>query len=246
MGLVIVDTKNGWNRDRDGNTVHTQEDIIRFVHYTAQEFFEKNRCQKYPDGHHKITESCLSILAFSDFDIEPCLRYTRRERKIKDKAKHLLSCLRDSIPVVRYASQYWGKHGRLALEATLSLSLQAATRRFLRKPTNLAFSTWNLPCDVYGDHHPLMSPLHLLAYFGIPSVEEIAFRILQGVGVDLRYSFDQPPLHMYCRSGHFKVMKMLLKRGADKNAQTRPKHTPLYYAIEHHHKEAIKLLWILV
>lgn len=255
MGLVIIDKEDERIMNRNNDYANIRVDVVRFVHYTAQEFFEHIRIQEYPDGHHKIAESCLLILSLSDFDIKPGLQYTRRDHvnedsmgclslddDTNDKAKDILFCLRDSIPVVRYASQNWGNHARLALEAVPSSSLQAAIRRFLQRPTNLVVSTWNLPLDSYDTFHRGMSALHLLAYFGIPSVEDIAFWILQEGEVDIRDLDGDTPLHFACRNGHVNVIKMLLERGADKNAQNGLRETPLSLAVVYRRKEVVKLL----
>lgn len=60
MGLVIIDKQNIGEYEADSGE-RKQLDIIRFVHYTAQEFFESIRQQRYPQGHELIAGSPISM-----------------------------------------------------------------------------------------------------------------------------------------------------------------------------------------
>src|SRR5262249_14803719 len=51
-GLVIVDDKSG---------------IIRLVHYTAQEYFERMQGRWFPAAEADITATCVTYLSFSVF-----------------------------------------------------------------------------------------------------------------------------------------------------------------------------------
>ncbi|KAF6806436.1 ankyrin repeat protein [Colletotrichum sojae] len=43
-------------------TVEEESRIIRLVHYTAQEYFERNKRRWLPDAEHLITVSCVTYL----------------------------------------------------------------------------------------------------------------------------------------------------------------------------------------
>ena len=52
-GLVVVDEES---------------DIIRLVHYTTQEFFERTWGRWFPDSHTDITKTCVTYLSFRQFE----------------------------------------------------------------------------------------------------------------------------------------------------------------------------------
>src|SRR6187549_2533258 len=52
-GLVTVDDESG---------------IIRLVHYTTQEYFERTQKQWFPNAEADITTTCVTYLSFSIFE----------------------------------------------------------------------------------------------------------------------------------------------------------------------------------
>ncbi len=88
-GLVTI--------DRDSN-------VIRFVHYTTQEYFERNRVDRFRTALTEIVRTCLIYLSFNKFADGYCK--TDKETEIR---------LRE-YPLLQYASQYWGDHARGELE----------------------------------------------------------------------------------------------------------------------------------
>ena len=51
-------------------TVDTQSDVVRLVHYTTQEYFE--RTSWFPMAKNDITATCVTYLSFSIFDSGFC------------------------------------------------------------------------------------------------------------------------------------------------------------------------------
>ena len=82
-GIVLIDNEN----------------VIRLVHYTTQEYFERNRNELFPNAPTTIASNCLTYLAFDVFDV-PC---SDRESLSDRLAKYKFG---------RYAAQYWGAHTR--------------------------------------------------------------------------------------------------------------------------------------
>lgn len=131
--------------------------------------------------------------------------------------------------------------------------LPAATQRVLQRPTNLILSTWVLYehgsfgehqiFNMYSDeHHSGVSALHLLANFGIFSMMSIDLETLQRTSIDVRVSRGRTPLYMACRNGHLNDVKLLVARGANKNAEDNFGQSPLHYAVLRGHKEAKRFL----
>lgn len=91
-GLVVVDQKSS---------------IIRLVHYTTQEYFERVSSRLSPDGQVPIAEACLTYLSFSVFESGYCNNYEELEEKIRQH------------DLLDYAAKYWGEHAR-SCEANVS------------------------------------------------------------------------------------------------------------------------------
>ena len=87
-------------------TVETSSDTVRFVHFTLQEYLSGNPSLS-ASPHSMIAEVCLTYLNF------------RCVRKLSPNIRSVPS----TVPLVKYASCYWGKH--LRREKTESVTLLA-------------------------------------------------------------------------------------------------------------------------
>lgn len=241
MGLVVTDkqereTISGWLHPRRSSMIQQSEwvVVVRFVHLTAQEYFDKSPGQIGLRGHLSIAETCISTLLLSDFDLDACLTQTSGAELDEESVESLIN-LQITCPIVRYAAQHWGDHVRLALEADSTLSIVEHVKRLLQKRSNFIFSTWithareeyNTPV-----RHPDLSAPHVLAEFGITSMLEDALETLHKVNVDVRDSCGRTPLHYACENGHYNTMSVLLELGADKNAVCRNENSPLHFALQ--------------
>jgi hypothetical protein len=84
-GLVVVDQESA---------------IIRLVHYTTQEYFERISSRLNPDGQLRIAETCLTYLSFSVFESGSCATDEEFEERLR---QHEL---------LDYAAKYCGEHTR--------------------------------------------------------------------------------------------------------------------------------------
>ena len=53
-------------------TLDGESDAVRLVHYTTQEFFEKNSLRPLVATQESTTKACLAYLSFNIFSQEPC------------------------------------------------------------------------------------------------------------------------------------------------------------------------------
>ena len=53
-------------------TIDEESGIIRLVHYTTQEYFERTQRQWFPDAQTNITTICVSYLLFNEFESGIC------------------------------------------------------------------------------------------------------------------------------------------------------------------------------
>ena len=84
-GLVTVDQESG---------------IIRLVHYTTQEYFERTQNLWFPDAEVDITLACVTYLSFDAFEDGSCGRRFEFERRLT------------MFPLYNYSVHYWGEHAR--------------------------------------------------------------------------------------------------------------------------------------
>ncbi|TGO25476.1 hypothetical protein BPAE_0079g00230 [Botrytis paeoniae] len=247
-GLVVVDDKSK---------------IIRLVHYTTQEYFERTRDDWFPDAETFITTICVTYLSFETFNTGFCLT------------------LRDFVDRVRsnrlstYAASFWRLHiGKASISEK---TLEHALLRFLENQAKVDTS-WQLrdSHDLLESHvgqgsslnssysyysHSRFSStgltgMHITAFFGLKTVVQLL--LYSGkLEVDSRdspskrvFSRDvdivnqgQTPLFYAAQNGHEKVMKLLLDTGkVEINSRDRFRQTPLLYAVKSGHEKAVKLL----
>jgi hypothetical protein len=214
-GLVTVDEESG---------------IIRLVHYTTQEYFERTKGQWFPNAQINITTICVSYLSFNEFESGICQNDEEFEQRLKLNKLY------------NYASHNWGHHAR---EAS---TLYQGVIKFLQKQANVEASSqallakkWYSSDTMYSQRFPNgMTGLHLAAYFGV----EVIIQLLLDRGADVKAASSSgwTPLFLASKNGHHKTVQLLLNNGADVKAADLSGWTPLYLASENGHRETVQLL----
>ena len=141
-GLVIVDEKGG---------------IIRLVHYTTQEYFQRRTKRWFPEAETEITETCVFYLSLDTFKSGYCKTDSEFEERLQ------LNQLYD------YAAHHWSHHARAASNSSHGVT------KFLRKQAQVEASSQALIAVMQGSGHSRysqeipkqMTGLHLAAYFGV-------------------------------------------------------------------------------
>jgi hypothetical protein len=80
----------------------SESSTVRLVHFSLQEYLERERHGMYPLGQRDMAEICLTYLLFDAFGSGPCM--TEREVEIR---------LHD-YPFLGYAANYWYHHVQMA------------------------------------------------------------------------------------------------------------------------------------
>src|ERR1700722_14607775 len=248
-GLVIVDEES---------------DIIRLVHYTTQEYFERTWRSWFPNAQRDIATICVTYLSFDIFQTGFCL--TDEDFK----ARLRLNLLYD------YTARNWGYHVRAA-----SIEEEQLILDFLENGVEVsAASQAMMASGKYSGCSQRvprqMTGTHLVAYFGLSETMMALFRnehdpdvkdtngrtplsraaekgheavvklLLDKVGVDLDSKdtiYGQTPLSRAAENGHEMVVKLLLdKEGVDPDSKTIDGRTPLSRAAQMGHEAVVKLL----
>ncbi|KAK6536600.1 hypothetical protein TWF281_000827 [Arthrobotrys megalospora] len=205
-------------------TVDSDSKIIRLVHYTAQEYFDKHRITLFPSCQIDITNVCVTYLSYDIFQDGPCKTEELLERKLRGN------------PLYTYSASNWGHHAR-ELETTCCSSPQTAdlVLDFLKSSNKVSASSqahtgfWQ-PFRYYGGT-PRIVGLHLAAYFGL--CEAVGKILSMGTEKELKDNWNRTPLYLAVEKGHEAVVRLLLDNGADKETKDgRYGQTPLYLAAD--------------
>lgn len=206
-------------------TVDKESDIIRLVHYTTQEYFERTQQDWFPDAEADITEICVTYLSFSVFESGNCLGRYEFEARLR------------SNPLYNYTAHHWGHHARAAPDKQLILDfLESGAKAPTSSQVILAYEdSWRAPSKSSGT----MTCVHLAAYFGLMCITSL---LENGHGADDRDGGSRTPLWWAVNNGHATIVKLLLEKGADVNAKDRLDQTSLILAAKKGHEAIVQLL----
>jgi hypothetical protein len=177
IGLVTVDEESG---------------IIRLVHYTAQEYFERTQKDWFPNAEESITTSCVTYLSFSTFDGGAC----STDEEFKERLQ--------SNQLYEYAARNWGHHAHQASKTSRLIidflenegKVEASSQALI---VNKGYFGQEFPRNVTG--------VHLAAYFGL---EEVVNAVLSNRrDPDPTDSHDRTPLSYAAANGHEAVVRLL-------------------------------------
>ncbi|KAL2014315.1 hypothetical protein VTN00DRAFT_1840 [Thermoascus crustaceus] len=188
-------------------TVDEQSDIIRLVHYTTQEYFERTWTSWFPNAHREIASICVTYLSFNSFKAGFCSTDEEFEARLYQ------------YPLYSYAAENWGDHGRAQLmneELVINLlddipKLDACVQGLLARKRDSGDREYSqrVPRQVTG--------LHLAACFGLESVVQ---RLIQhGNQTDVKDSFGRTPLSWAALYGHEAMVQLLLEKGVDPDSK---------------------------
>jgi hypothetical protein len=245
-------------------TIDQESNIIRLVHYTTQEYFERNRVNIFPDGQTSITMTCLTYLSFDVFTDGYCSSDEQMEARLKEN------------PLLHYAAQHWGHHAIGGPEQTI----MSPILEFLTQDSRLScfVQAMRLPeyrYRGYSQTAPKAIPgLWAAAVFGLKEIvgllleqkadveakaadgetalhgaarngHEAVVRLLlleKEVDVDVKDNDGITALHRAAWSGHEAVVRLLLEKGADVDAKDNDGWTALYEAGGNGHEAMVRLL----
>lgn len=254
-GLVVVDRQSGLLNQPPGREATPKVlNVVRFVHYTTEEFFEQIRTTTYPFGHELLAKVCITFLSFTDFSCDSF--FAERTYKNLHTNSRELETLKERYPLLAYSARNWGNHAQLALNAELGASqkdvflsdkeklLTHRVMAFLAEKRNVFLSVRAMQYTdrSYGSDGPrgTVSDLHLLAHFKlgvlagtiIPSREDI----------DARDPNGRTPLSVASASGDQKMVKKLLKLGSNVDSKDRNGCSAIMLADQAGHSEIVEML----
>lgn len=192
-------------------TVDERSRVIRLVHYTTQEFFDRKKSDWFPNAEAMIAETCISYLSLEEFG-DSC-PYQSNPFYLR----------RSSYGLYKYASYYWGDHARVAgrkVDESVIGFLMSGARA--SSAFHVMLERFPMSDRIEGEYYDFYDPwlrrhspvsgLHLAVHFELD--EAINMLLKNGCDVNGRKGLEVTPLLMAIDNGHIGIAEMLLDNGA--------------------------------
>jgi ankyrin repeat protein len=209
-------------------TVDKERNLVRLVHYTTQEYFERNRDRWFPEAEAIITDTCVTYLSFDAFGSGICAT----DEEFKERM--------DTYALYRYATKEWGDHARAVT------TLSQATKDFLAPSKSLdaaveAFTAVEVPFPkgFLRTGHEGLTGLHLAAWFG---KEELVRHAAGFCDVNARTSYGTTALEFAAVRGHRAVVEILISRDAHVHGKRKVGQSAISLAAEGGFKDIVEIL----
>lgn len=199
-------------------TVGASSSVIRLVHYTAQEYFQRTWTRWFPDAHKSIATTCVTYLSFNAFRAGICNTDTEFEARLAE------------YPLYSYAARNWGHHAwmQLVSEDILIAFLEDTPK--VDACVQAAFVQKGFTS--LGDYSPRVplsfTALHLAAYFGL--ARTVSSLIQHCDQSHLKDSMGRTPLAWAAYTGHDSIVKFFLDNGVNACERDGDGRTPISLA----------------
>jgi hypothetical protein len=187
-GLVVIDTESN---------------IIRLVHHTTQEYFDRRRQTLFPAAQIDISRACVKYLLQPIFENGPC------------STKEEIATRKIECPFFIYTARHWGNHARGTPESELAplilklLTNELSLASLVQGMTDGTYSGRNLD-QTYIMKTPAIS---VVASFGLVTIVNLL--LSDGIDITGTGSDESTPLHHAVWGGHLDLVKLLLQNKAD-------------------------------
>ena len=207
---------------------------IRFVHHTAETYFEGMRMSLFTNAQMELTTAFVKYLSFQEFQSGPCQTNAEFEERLR------LNQLYD------YAARNWGHHARHALALGQEVINFLTCKRKVEAASQASMLFKTSYRSDYSQQYPGgTTGLHLAAYFGLSKVVDTFIKCEEDL--DPMDACDRTPLWFATQNGYKEVVKLLLNT-REVNPDRKSKEvddapqTPLLIATAKGHKTITKLL----
>jgi hypothetical protein len=201
-----------------GGLVVVDRNIIRLVHYTTQEYFQRLGLKSFEGVPRDIiATSCLTYLSYDVF-----AEGSLKETSLRSRLKH--------NPFFKYAAENWAYHIEDTQQSVRDLALKLLIDD--EKASASSQVLFDSPFEQFRG-------IHLGAYFGL---NDIMVRLLEEKEPDTKDSRGRTPLSYAVEKKNVQLVKLLLNYNVDLNSRCNAEWTPFSRAIEGGSVAVIKVL----
>ncbi|KAK2797440.1 hypothetical protein FQN51_008473 [Onygenales sp. PD_10] len=210
-------------------TVDEESNIIRLVHYTTQEYFERTWEHWFPNAHTDITESSVTYLSFECFGTGVCKTYDELYQRSRSNVLY------------NYAAKNWVYHaGKSSIEGgSLILDFLQSTANVSACRQGMIFDPDKYQPYAFQTVTKFMG-LHLAASSGL--LKSTSTLLEKNVNIEALDGEHCTPLSLAARAGHDRVVKLLLEKNANIERSDIGYPSPLLLAAMKGHDAVVKLL----
>jgi ankyrin repeat protein len=174
-------------------TIEDESNLMRFIHYTTQEYLERIRDARFPTARLEITETCIQYLQQEGLNSEH-LDYAQ-----------VVECIQ-TFPFYKYAALNWGAHAdgdvqRVAETRILGFLKNVTTDTAIALTRQGKFSGRNFVL-------PRQSGVHVAVFVGLSHILEC--QIKAGIKSEVYDHQGRTPIHVAVSSNHKECVRILL------------------------------------
>jgi len=238
-------------------TIDPVSDIVRLVHYTTQEFFERTWRRWFPSANDDMTNICVTYLSYDVFaakdgdalkrEIEGHVLYDYAARNWGYHAQGgagncsmIMEFLQDNSKVKASMNKFKRIRSLSALNLAVIFNLDEFVVRLLSVGHSVDGRVWAaFPNRVFGGRY--RTPLCIAAELGFEKIAKILLDA--GADPDLPDGGNRSPLWYAASRGEAAVVSCLFDQPVDVNRKENEYgETPLMAAVSRDRIEAVKLL----
>jgi hypothetical protein len=214
-------------------TIDTESNVVRLVHYSTQEYFERIRLEWIPNAQLDIATACITYLSMDTFLSGSC-----------DSDEAFEARLGDNV-FLDYSARHWGRHAEVVQQSISDLALAFLCSDSLVLTVIQAAVVEKHVYGKYSQGFPSqINGLHLVARYGLSCLAEM---LLEEAGNDLRVDakdqYGRTPLSWAAERGHEAVVRLLVERDdVEADAKGKYSRTPLSWAAARGHEAVVRLL----
>ncbi|KAF3293548.1 hypothetical protein TWF132_004516 [Orbilia oligospora] len=231
-------------------TIDEQSNIIRLIHYTVQEYFERTRMTWFPNSHSDIAKICVIYLSQDRFKLGPCSTYEEFQQRLQSNALY------------EYAAKNWDYHIREStndVESPRDLSTNSEVDWFTRSVDMIGLvinllseEDIRLACVQamfttsryrFFDRESIdrVTGLHVAAYCGLTLIMKV---MLAGNGVDLELAdnIGRTAVLFAAKEGYEDIVRVLIESGANPEAKNHYGEAAILLAVREGHESIVRIL----
>ncbi|KAL8791314.1 MAG: hypothetical protein Q9195_005933 [Heterodermia aff. obscurata] len=213
-------------------TIDKESSLIRLIHYTAHEYFDRYPIIAPASAQEKTTKTCAAYLLLDDIARGPC----RNARAMFDRLKNK--------PFLRYAASNMGTHARGEAEIACRETLMLLTNN--EEARLSAFQAAKEDIEIlkkipesFGKY-TYVSRLIFAASFGLTNI--VKDILTEYEDIDEKTDYQPTALGSAAAGGHTDTVEVLLADGADIDEINGHGYTALGNAVVRGHEETVMAL----